>query len=447
MKRKFLNLLNRVENIFKEKPLITEGIYSLLIILTNKIIIFISIVLLARFLGKEQYGIFSYYLSFYLILMVPAEHGFGNLIIRETARAKSRDNPNIINGVWRWSAKILTYFSLIFISIIILIKLFGNNIFSNNTFIFLVLGIILVPCQSYVHLISAALRGLNKVILGLIPNLIMTPTLFIFLLVIIKYLISSDQTAISAMAARTLSTMITLIVGLVFFYKTTPNFIWQNSPVFKKNEWASSSIQLFLSSGLNMIKDYSSLLIMGTFVNSGQIGSYQIAFSTAAFASIILKSINLLLAPQFASLYELEEMKKLQKLVTTSTRFVFSINILITVIFFIFGKYLIMWAFGPETIDAYPVLLILLIGQSINSFMGSVVFLLNMTGFEKDVMRTVIISTIINTFIVIVLTPIWEINGTALAISVSMLIAQVIMSSLIKKRLGIISHAFGKINW
>lgn len=446
LKKQFHNLISRELYKSKKSPLFTQGLLSLIIILINKIITFVSTILLVRFLGKSEYGIFSYFLSLYLILIVPAEHGVGNLIIRETAQANSKNCPDVINGVWRWSAKILAYFSLIFMAISVLVNLFGNNIISNNTFIFLVLGAVLVPCQSYVHLLSASLRGLNKVVAGLIPNLIMIPILFLLFFIINNYILPLNQTAISAMAAQTLSTIITLITGLVFFYKTTPQIILRSNPVFLKSEWASSSFQLFLSGGLNIIKDYSSLLIMGIFVNPGQIGSFQIAFSTAAFASVLLKSINMLLAPQFASLYELGEKDKLQNLITTSARSVFFVNILITLIFIFFGKSLIEWAFGNEAIDAYPVLLILLIGQTINSFMGSVVLLLNMTGFEKDVMRTVIISTIINTFIVFTLTPLWGILGTAIAISISILFAQVTMFIYVKKRLGIISSAFGKIN-
>ena len=136
----------------------------------------------------------------------------------------------------------------------------------------------------------------------------------------------------------------------------------------------------------------------------------------------------------------------MQKLVTISARLVLAFNLSLTLIFVSLGKYLLTRVFGPEAIDAYPSLLILLIGQVVNSFIGSVGFLLNMTGHEKDVMKAIGFSTLLNIILTFILTPILGIIGTAFSISLTLIISQIAMFFIVKKRLGIISSIFGKSN-
>ena len=115
-----------------------------------------------------------------------------------------------------------------------------------------------------------------------------------------------------------------------------------------------------------------------------QVGVYRVATRLALFASFGLQAVNMVVAPHFASLYAKREMDKLQRLVTRSAQIVLAFNLIITSLFILFGKIFLDLVFGKEITSAYVPLLILLIGQLVNSAAGSVGFLLNMTGHEKD---------------------------------------------------------------
>ena len=119
---------------------------------------------------------------------------------------------------------------------------------------------------------------------------------------------------------------------------------------------------------------------------------------------------------------------------------------LLIIVFVLFGKPLLSLVFGPDLVEAYPSVLIMLAGQLINSLVGSVAFLLNMTGHENDVMKVIGFSTLASVIITLLITPVWGIMGGAISTTVSLMIAQIIMAGLVHKRLGIISHAFSKIH-
>jgi len=442
LSRNFFNLLGSNSS---KGQLFKGGMGSLLINLSNKLLVLISGVLLVRFLGKEEYGIYSYILSLVFVLIIPAEFGLSNLIIRETAQGISKGNHNTIAGVWRWSLRITLLLCVILIAISSIGMVLVRQLFNRLEILTFLWALSLMPFQALVHLFSAALRGQKHIILGQLPDLVILPGIFVVLYIFL-YFISPDRlTSTSSMALRSLSTAIAFAISTFFLLKVTPQFIRTAKPVFNNRQWLLSALPLGLSSGLNIVKTRITILLMGFFVSAGQIGTFQVAVSSAALAGLVLQANNATLAPQFASLYVQGKKQALQRLVTISTRVVLAFNLIITIIFFVFGKQLLSFVFGLDLIEAYPAILIMLTGQLINSFAGSVVFLLNMTGYENDVMKVIVLSSLANAIITLFLTPIWGILGGAIATAVTLIIAQIIMAVLVYKRLGITSHAFGKI--
>jgi len=112
------------------------GLGSLLINFGNKLFVLISGVLLVRFLGKEEYGIYSYVLSLIFVMIIPAEFGLSNLIVRETAQGISKDDPRTIAGVWRWSLRMTLLLCAILIVISGVALIWGVHIFSRMEILF-----------------------------------------------------------------------------------------------------------------------------------------------------------------------------------------------------------------------------------------------------------------------------------------------------------------------
>lgn len=427
--------------------LFKDGLWSLVINSINRVFTIIIGILLVRVLGKTQYGIYTYVLSMVVILIIPVEYGLSNLIVRETAKADSTKQPGLMFGVWRWSFKVTFAISIILVLIgLVAYLLWGKAYFSSNELNTFLWGLTILVFLAVMHISNAALRGQKKIVLGQITDLIFMPALFTAMFILIWLTLPHTLTSTSAMALRSIASFLALVISLGFLYWKTPKRVFLSKPIAKTREWINSVMPLGLSSGLNMLKNHASILILGFFVSAGEIGAYQIAVSTAALAALVLHSMNTLLAPHFASYYAKNETKRLQQLVTISSRVVFLFNLFMTIIFVGWGKTLLSWVFGRDTIDAYPALLVLLAGQLVNSLVGSVAFLLNMTGHEKDVMKVIGISTIINVLINVILTPHLGITGAAIATSISLIFAQITMFIIVKKRLGITSSAVMKIS-
>lgn len=440
----FHNLRNLIHGDSTKRQIFKGSVGSLIINIGNKILVMLSGILLVRILGKAEYGIYSYILSLVFVFIIPIEYGLSNLIVRETAQGIAQQKNDLIIGVWRWSLNL----TLILCAFLVLASAVGMiwavDRFSQDEITAYLWALSLIPFQTLVMLASAGLRGLKSVILGQLADLIILPSVFVILLLVF-HLTYPVLNAACAMALRALATGIAFVFSIIFLIRKTPKS-WRNvQPNYRKRYWFASALPLGLSSGLGMVKTRITLLLMAFFVTAAQIGTFQVAVSAASLAGLVLQAANAALAPQFASLYIQEKTKALQKLVTINTRIVLVFNLLATLIFVLFGKFLLSFVFGPDLVDAYPSVLIMLIGQLCNAFVGSVAFLLNMTGHEKDVMTVIGLSVSVNVVLALAFTPIWGIIGGAISTSVSLILAQVVMAVLVFKRLGIISHPFIKV--
>ncbi len=211
---KNLKLTIQADNI--KASLIKGGFWSLIINVISKILIFVIGILMIRILGRQQYGIYSYFFSLISISIIPVEYGISNLIIRETARAESNDQANTIIGLWWWSFRITLWVSLSLIGIILIILYSTGKSWVDEYQLFTLLwGLPLILIQSMIHLSSAALRGMKRIILGQVPNIIIIPLLFIVFFVLGSIIWPNDLSPAFAMAIRLFASIIALIASII----------------------------------------------------------------------------------------------------------------------------------------------------------------------------------------------------------------------------------------
>jgi len=323
--------------------------------------------------------------------------------------------------------------------ILSLISLFVFGDLSNDAeFYTYLFAIILVPIMALLHLGSGAIRGQNKIALGQISEQVIFPGSITLILLVISFFHSSFQiSAPLAMAIRVISAFIALVVSVFILWKITPKNIFDAEPKKKGKHWFRSTMIMALSNGMHVTKNRTSTLFLGILANSIQVGIFQVANHASMIASIVLQISNWVLAPRFAKLYAEGELKKLQKLITINIRLVFLFNLLITIFFIIFGRWLLIIFFGQESQEAFIPLLILLIGQTINSTTGSVPYLLNMTGHEKETMWGIGAGLVVNVLGNLILVPRIGVNGSALSTAFSLTIAQFVMWWFVRRRIGI----------
>lgn len=430
-----------------KSELVRGGIGSLTLKAAYILLTFFTSVTLARLLGADGYGVYTYILALVYLFTIPVEFGFPNLVVRETAKFMVKQEWGMIQGVWRWTGKITVFLTvLLILGAGVVIAVFWGR-FSPEQLIIIICGIALVPLVTLGNLRGAALRGLNYVIQGQLSEQLLLPGLHLLLIIGAVFIFSAKNlTPLMALSLMVIAAALSFFAGVWLLWRIVPLEIRYAKPTYASRLWLSSTLPLALTSGMGLIIGRAGIVLLGIFGESMDVGIYRVADQMAFLLSMGLQAINMVIAPQITRLYALGDKARLQQLATASARMALFLTLPVVVVFLLFGKPLLNLVFGMDFLPAYGPLAILSIGQLINSAAGSVGFLLNMTGHEQDTARVFAFATVGSILLNLILIPLWGTIGAAFASAITMVAWNVLLWLAVQKRLGINSMVFSMIH-
>lgn len=418
-----------------------EAIWSLALRIAHTVSMLLLTALLARFLGARGYGIYAYAYTVATLLAMPFQSGLPNLVLRETSQYLAQNRFDRVRGVWEWSARIGTIGSLLIMLVGGPLLIYWQGGLSSESGRTMAWALLLVPSMALCSLCGAALRGLQRVIIGQLSELALQPGLFLLLTIGVVCARRELSTPL-VMALHTSASLLTFAIGAWLLWWHVPETLRRAKATMDTLKWTLGGVTFTLIAGFAMLNNQASTVILGLFDTPGNVGRFRIAVQMAGLASLGLQSINMIVAPRFADLWARNDKEHLQRLVTRSAQIVLVFNLLATIIFALAGRLFLRLFFGPDFDGSYIPLLVLLVGQMVNSAAGSVGFLLNMTGYERDTMAGMGIAVGLNLILNLALVPLWGMIGASIASAASMVLWNALLWWRVRQRLGINSLAF-----
>lgn len=413
---------------------------SLLIKCTNVLLTFSLSILLARTLGAQGYGLYTFALAIVMMSAVPAQMGLPQLVVRETARAAGAEEWSTIKGLWRWATLAALVFSCLAVSIALIAIAFFRDSWDSQGYGVLLVGLFLVPLIGLAAVRSASLRGLGAVGYGLLPEGVVKPAALI--VGVMAYLSmlepSASLTAGQAMGLNVASAFLAFIAGAFILRWHIPSEIRRELfRKYKHAEWLNAVIPLALVMGFRQIVSYTDLLMLGIYRSTEEVGVYRAASHLSLLIVFGLQAINQVIQPRVAVLYQQGDIQSLQRLVTKSTRLIFGLALAPVVIMVVWGADLLDMLYGGDFAVGGEALAVLAIGQLVSASVGSVALLLNMTGFERVTLKSIMIAAIINIALNVALIPEYGMLGAAFATAASIMVLNVVLCVLVSRRVGV----------
>ena len=402
----------------------------------------VSSILLARLLGADGFGEYAYALNWALLLTTFTTLGMDKLAVRSIASYAAKEQWSFIKGFMRWTSIMVLLFSLLIMAIAFAVRGYFVAEFTPSIFFTLTISLFLLPLLALTRVYQGILRGFHLILKGQVAETILRPLLLIFFL-LLGYFTIRQMTAPLAMglhvtaAISGLAIIIYLVICIV--KPRTRNL----QPAYTGRLWLTIAIPILLSSMLDEINQRASILMLGTLLNTEAVGVYNVAKRLAEPTIFVLIAINVTLAPRIASYYSNNQHEEMQSLVTRSTRAALLLSGL-TVLFVISlgPRLFLLW--GPEFSAGYPVLIILALGQLVQAAIGPVVILLNMTGYERNVVVGLAISSTLNILLNIVLIPRYGMMGAASATVAGILSWNILLAGRVRKLLRIDPSILGR---
>jgi O-antigen/teichoic acid export membrane protein len=191
---------------------------------------------------------------------------------------------------------------------------------------------------------------------------------------------------------------------------------------------------MFFSASLIVLLGWTDTIILGIYRDSASVGKYHVILKIATVISFTLQAVDSILAPKLSRAFHDKDMTLFKKLVKVAT----IINSLISIILFlgiVFFQDFILGIFGKEFLLVSLPLLILCIGQLINSIFGPIGSIFQMTGNQKIFQNILLISFGINLTLNLLLAPKFGIKGVAIATAFSLITSKILGVIFIKNRI------------
>jgi len=229
-------------------------------------------------------------------------------------------------------------------------------------------------------------------------------------------LVSAGMALRGYILAQVASAALILVLLVANVYKLTPapaRSIASSLPALEKEVYLFSAAVLGMDV-LGFVLGQADKVLIGFYLDARQLGIYTIAAAMVAFVPTILQSVNQIFTPTIADLYSRGEHQLLGRMFQTLTKWIIALTIPLAATFIIFSRP-IMHIFGPEFEVGWLILIIGTVGQLVNCGVGSVGYLLLMSGRQKILLKIQVVMAGLMLVLNIMLVPRWGITGAAVA--------------------------------
>jgi O-antigen/teichoic acid export membrane protein len=257
-------------------------------------------------------------------------------------------------------------------------------------------------------------------------------------------LISAGMGLRGYLIAQVLSTAIVTICLLVAVWHFTPRIarlLGQPGSNPEREVWSFSATMVGIGL-LEFLMGQVDKVALGFYLGARQVGIYAVAASLVAYVPLVLSSINQIFAPTIADLHTRGEISMLGRLFQSLTKWAVGLTLPLAAVVIVFARPL-MGIFGPDFQRGWPILVIGTLGQLVNCGVGSVGYLLLMSGNERRLIRVQTVMAIVMVVCSAALIPVWGILGAAVAAAVTNVGVNVWNLFEVRKTLGIFPYNRG----
>jgi len=386
-------------------------------------------IILARILGKEDYGIWVLSNLLIAFIIMISMCGFSEGIPRFIGRYRGNNEIHKINSLLKHGFRFIIIWSF-FISTIffVLIPIIADVLrIQQISRPLQLLAIAIIPI-TLTNIISSVFRGLERIkIEQLIQRYINLPLWFIVLLILTRIDFQLNSICIYYL----ISCYILLLISVFLFHREIKHIFKSNNKTYKVSNNETKKLIFFsspllLSGFMIFIKTKTDVFMLGYFKNLEAVAIYNVAFKIASLTPFILSAAVGIFMPIASKLIK-KDIAILNDFYQRVTKWsVFPTLILILVIFHFPEIFLKL--FGDQYLQASTPLKILLLTYLIHAIFGPNGALNVALGDTKFIAYYSFFGAITNILLNYFLIPRFGVSGAAFASFISVLLMNLIAS-------------------
>lgn len=394
-----------------------------------------SVILLARWMGSPQYGLYSFAIACMTLLAYVATMGLHGAAVRFVAQYAAADDWQHVAGFMKMSSRLAfgcgALVAILAIGGVLVFRAYLDPAYVAPT----IVALSGIPIVALTIVRSEAIRGLGWLALAWGPWQLGQP-LGLLVVAAILLFIATQLTAVMAVGGSIFAYAANLI-GQWSALRARLGTKTRVEPKIQLGPWLRVSMSFAWISLANITFLQAGVIVVGIFLAPEDVAVYSAAAAASGLVTLPNYAAVALGAPKFAALHTQQRGPELQALFSNIVRLAFWPSLAIALIFAAFGPF-VLGLFGPGFERGYAALLILTFGQLVSAFVGPVVNLLNMTGYQAVTARVLTASAALAVVAGLVFTQAWGAIGTAVAFSMATLLWNAWLATFLVRRLDIL---------
>ena len=410
--------------------LIKNSLNVLLLRVSGILLMFLLSLFLTNSFSAEIVGQYDFVRSFLMILSGASLLGTNQAIIYYSGILTSKKSFGSIKSIYfKMNFLILIACAILYAPLLVIDKEVINQIFNKQGAYELVsLSLQGLVFYSITMLNIDTIRALKHTLISEgFRNIFRYTPFFIFS--IILYIIDSPEYLVLWFIYGFVVIFV-ISTAVVYFFLFNKNFPKSAAHNFSSTEILRASYPMALSAISYFLMQSTDVLFISAYDTFESVAYYSIAVKLATVTALALISVNIVIAPKIASIYNDKNFYQLKLILKKATRMNVVISLPIIIILLFFSEY-VLSTFGSNYILAKNALWILLIAQFFNSITGPSALYLNMTGRQKKLNVILVISLLINVVLNIILVPDFGMLGAAISTTTSFVISKILASALV----------------
>jgi O-antigen/teichoic acid export membrane protein len=401
-------------------------------------ILYLSQVVLARWMGSYEFGVYVYVWTWVLLIGGLFDLGLAQSAQRFIPEYVQLGRLDLLRGFLAGSRWIAAGASTLAAALAALAVLLLRGWMDSALVLPLFLACLCLPFYAVSGVQDGIARSYNWLHIGLTPPYILRPVLLIVFMGA-AFFAGLPVDATTAMLAAVGSTWATALLQLVMLNRRLDREVERGPKLHQPKIWLATSLPIFLVESFYLLLTYTDLLMLKHFRSPEDIAIYYAAAKTLALVAFVNFSVSAAVAHRFTEYHVSGDRERLSAFLAESIRWTFWPSLVAMALILAVGRPF-LWLFGKGFVDGYPIMFVLAIGLLARAAVGPVERLLNMLGQQNVCALVYALSFAINIIGCAILIPLIGTIGAAAATSLALVVESILLFVVTKRRLGL--HVF-----
>lgn len=402
---------------------------------TAAMVAYITQVVLARWMGAAELGVYVYALSWVWILTLIATLGMSSAASRFIPQSESDGDPGYARGYLRAGRRLAfgfgTVVALAATSTALIIGA-GDVGFSMVPF---VLAFVAIPFTALTNFHAGVARAYLWFLFAALTGTFIRPAM------LLVAVIGARLAGVTLNATLVMSLLFAIVIGLALGQYTVVEKRLRRKfadvpPRSHTRHWLRIAVPIVLADAFVAYFIDVNVIVSGAFLSTEEIAIYNAALRTISVMVFALVAVGMATAPRAALLYTRGDTPGLQRLVARAAQLMFwpALMVLLGLVFV--GKPL-LGLFGPEFVAGYDAMLIAGSAQVLAAAGGPLLPLLKVTGHQDRCLVVFACVLVLVPVLYLLLVPRYGLAGGATAILLATVLWTVWLHALVVRHLGI----------